>query len=150
MGDAGCPTGANWGAEGFPVSLTDPYRTVPPRKCDRIWHQDLISPQPQSISKFPSGQLVRTHEDLTPHGGAEIFSHSYFCNISEIKAKRVKIPIKTHLTSLVPRQSAFAWRQVSGLLPAVGDYWITGSTEPEFAFFRVKAFPNQDQFNSVI
>lgn len=53
-------------------------------------------------------------------GGAEIFSNSYFCNISEIKAKRVKIPIKTHLTSLVSRQSAFAWRQGSGLLGGRG------------------------------
>lgn len=32
----------------------------------------------------------------------------------------------------------------------MGDYWITGSIESEVAFLRVKAFPNQDQFNSVI
>lgn len=48
-------------------------------------------------------------------GGAEMFSNSYFCNIREIKAKRVKSPIKTHLTSLVSRQSVFACRQVSSL-----------------------------------
>lgn len=74
---------------------------------------------PRSHDPFPkglAGQRAHTHEDPAPHGGAEIFSNSYFCNIREIKAKRVKIPIKTHLTSLVSRQSVFALRQVSGLL----------------------------------
>lgn len=77
-------------------------------KCEEIWHQDLFSPQPQSLSKGPA--WATAYKDLTPPREAEIFSNSYFCNISEIKAKRVKIPIKTHLTSLVPRQSTFAWR----------------------------------------
>lgn len=100
---------------------------------------------PQPLSHRPS------HKGPAPHRGAEIFPNSYFCNISEIKAKRVKIPIKTHLTSLVPGQSASAWRQVSGSLRQPWEtIGLQGSPEPGFALFRVKAFSNQDQFNSVI
>lgn len=66
--------------------------------------------------KALAGQRADTPEQRASHRGAEIFSNSYFCNISEIKAKRVKIPIKTKLTSLVSRESVFAWRRVLGLL----------------------------------
>lgn len=87
----------------------------------------------------------------TVTGRAEIFSNSYFCNISKIKAKCVKIPIKRRLTSLVSRQSVFARRQVLGSLWRPGETIGFQAARSQISLSSgERLFSNQDQFNSVI